>query len=217
MSTSREKMQQARELITQKRYDDARAILRTVNHDTALDWLDKLDKLDPPQPAFSPKEAAATPRESAASLIDRGITANIVCINDRCRNKIPYVVWLNVYEQEFVCPKCGTVFMSSVVLVKAVRIETYPNGYRINALRIIGCDERERDLGFRGTLSFQPNDIAVFSRFKGSWSVVQNITTNRYILLASPQSKAEQIFLLLIVATIFCVVMFSYFQNLYQH
>lgn len=49
MSTSREKMQQARELIQAKRYDEARAILRGINHDMALDWLDKIDKLDPPK------------------------------------------------------------------------------------------------------------------------------------------------------------------------
>lgn len=49
MSTSREKMQQARELIQAKRYDEARAVLRGINHEMALDWLDKIDKLDPPQ------------------------------------------------------------------------------------------------------------------------------------------------------------------------
>src|SRR5260221_7238383 len=49
MSTNREKMELARSLIQQKRYDEARTILRTVNHDIALDWLDKIDHLDPPK------------------------------------------------------------------------------------------------------------------------------------------------------------------------
>jgi hypothetical protein len=44
---------QARDLIKQKRYDDARAILQRINHPTARDWLTKLNKLAPPPPATS--------------------------------------------------------------------------------------------------------------------------------------------------------------------
>ena len=48
--SSREKMEYAKVLIEQKRYDEARDILRTVDHNMALDWMDKLDEIDPPKP-----------------------------------------------------------------------------------------------------------------------------------------------------------------------
>jgi hypothetical protein len=48
MST-RDKMEQAKQLIQQKRYDEARTILRTVDHDKAYEWLDKLNEVDPPK------------------------------------------------------------------------------------------------------------------------------------------------------------------------
>lgn len=45
---SKMKMMAAKELISEKRYDEARTILRAVDHPTATEWLEKLDKLDPP-------------------------------------------------------------------------------------------------------------------------------------------------------------------------
>jgi hypothetical protein len=47
--SAREKMEMAKQLIQQKRYNEARTILRTVNHDKAYEWLTKLDQLDPPK------------------------------------------------------------------------------------------------------------------------------------------------------------------------
>ncbi len=49
MNTNREQMEQAKSLIEQKRYNEARTVLRNVNHAMAIDWLDKLDQLDPPK------------------------------------------------------------------------------------------------------------------------------------------------------------------------
>jgi hypothetical protein len=45
---SKTKMMAAKELIQEKRYDEARVILRSVDHPTAIEWLQKLDKIDPP-------------------------------------------------------------------------------------------------------------------------------------------------------------------------
>ena len=39
------KLQAARVLIEEKRYQEARALLRGVNHPTAVDWILKIDKL----------------------------------------------------------------------------------------------------------------------------------------------------------------------------
>jgi ribosomal protein L22 len=43
-----QQMHQAYSLIQQKRYDDARSVLRAVDHLTAKRWLQHLDKIDPP-------------------------------------------------------------------------------------------------------------------------------------------------------------------------
>lgn len=49
---SKAKFEAARELINEKKYNEARAILRTTDHPQAKEWLAKIDKLDPPMPAF---------------------------------------------------------------------------------------------------------------------------------------------------------------------
>lgn len=51
---SKAKFAAAKELIEQKKYDEARAILKTIDHPTATKWLDKLDRIALPtklQPA----------------------------------------------------------------------------------------------------------------------------------------------------------------------
>lgn len=44
---SKDDMVQARELIKQKRFDEARAILQKTDHHQAADWLAKLEEIDP--------------------------------------------------------------------------------------------------------------------------------------------------------------------------
>ncbi|MBZ0321402.1 MAG: hypothetical protein K8L91_33630, partial [Anaerolineae bacterium] len=45
---SREALLEARELIKAKRYDEARFILKSIDHPTAKEWLAKLDQIAPP-------------------------------------------------------------------------------------------------------------------------------------------------------------------------
>ncbi|MCA9885578.1 MAG: hypothetical protein KC708_21520 [Anaerolineae bacterium] len=45
MASTKEKMQKARELIQAKKYIEARAILRTIDHDKAYEWLDRIDEV----------------------------------------------------------------------------------------------------------------------------------------------------------------------------
>ncbi len=54
---SKQKMLQARDLIREKRFEEARAILQTVDHPTAEEWLRRLDKIDPPVQAEIPPPA----------------------------------------------------------------------------------------------------------------------------------------------------------------
>jgi hypothetical protein len=50
----KDRFQHARELIKQKRYDEARALLRTIDDIRALEWLDKLDQIAPTHVAPAP-------------------------------------------------------------------------------------------------------------------------------------------------------------------
>ena len=59
---SQDKMLQARDLIKQKRYAEARAILKTVNHPKAQEWLAKLDEIDPEFPEV-PQQRAKAPKK----------------------------------------------------------------------------------------------------------------------------------------------------------
>ncbi|MCA0453434.1 MAG: hypothetical protein LCI00_05625 [Chloroflexi bacterium] len=44
---SKAKFDAAKELIDEKRYGEARALLKTIDHPTAITWLDKLDVIAP--------------------------------------------------------------------------------------------------------------------------------------------------------------------------
>ena len=54
---AREQLERARELLQQKQYPQARALLKTIDHPTALKWLAKLDEIAPERPvapSFNP-------------------------------------------------------------------------------------------------------------------------------------------------------------------
>jgi len=46
---SKERLLQAKELIHQERYDDARKILKSIDHPTAREWLHRIDEITPKQ------------------------------------------------------------------------------------------------------------------------------------------------------------------------
>lgn len=87
----REQMERARELIKAKRYDEARAMLRAIDHPTAAKWLDKLDELDPPFAVDAPKKPkrevapAPPPPVAAVSQVNVNVqtTATPVVIRDK--------------------------------------------------------------------------------------------------------------------------------------
>lgn len=67
---SKAKFAAARELITEKKYDQARSILETIDHPTAKDWLKKLDEIAPINPNFSQKVRLQTLRTSTTQVKD---------------------------------------------------------------------------------------------------------------------------------------------------
>jgi len=57
----KEQLIQARDLIKQKRYHDARVILQHIDHPTAQEWLGKLNRLAPPPPGGEVVETRPKP------------------------------------------------------------------------------------------------------------------------------------------------------------
>lgn len=55
----------AKELIQEHKYDEARGILKTINHPTAKKWLRRIDELDPrfPEPIVRRKSEQNTEQE----------------------------------------------------------------------------------------------------------------------------------------------------------
>jgi hypothetical protein len=71
---SKAKFAAAKELIDEKKYDEARAILRTIDHPTAQTWLDKLDTIAPSEPKiFASKPVPQTVNTKSSKKAGKGI------------------------------------------------------------------------------------------------------------------------------------------------
>lgn len=77
------KLAAAKELIQEKRYEEAKALLRTIDSPTARNWLGRLEQMSPshsypfPQPSSLP---AQKPQRSRAAKILRAITWTILLL-----------------------------------------------------------------------------------------------------------------------------------------
>lgn len=54
MATMQEQMQSAKAYIKAKQWDDARRVLKKIDHPTAKEWLKKVNELSPPKPTVGP-------------------------------------------------------------------------------------------------------------------------------------------------------------------
>ncbi len=68
---SQSKFDAAKELIQEKHYDEARAILRTINDEKAKKWLTRLDEIDPPKQLTHRVKRPATPASNEAEKFYR--------------------------------------------------------------------------------------------------------------------------------------------------
>lgn len=84
---SKAKFQVARELIQAKQYDEARAILKTIDHPMATEWIAKIDLLDPPVPNEQPKVSRPFSSWLLVPLLAIGGLALV------------YFVWTKMYDQ----------------------------------------------------------------------------------------------------------------------
>jgi len=79
---SKAKMQAAKELIEEKKYDEARSILATVDHPTAREWEKKLDLLQAQASKISPQtekvESTTTPSRKKRRLLTLPVIGGIL-------------------------------------------------------------------------------------------------------------------------------------------
>ncbi|MFZ4828009.1 MAG: hypothetical protein ACOYLB_11700 [Phototrophicaceae bacterium] len=65
---SKERFEQARELISQQRYDEARQLLQTLDHPKAQEWLNKLEKIAPSLAPYAPPPPSSYVQRSPSFL-----------------------------------------------------------------------------------------------------------------------------------------------------
>src|SRR5258706_15999809 len=63
----REKMLEARQLISEKRYAEARRVLEAIDHPTARQWLQKLDEIESRPTASKPALRPSAPNDNQAT------------------------------------------------------------------------------------------------------------------------------------------------------
>ncbi len=94
---SKAKMEAARELIKEKRYNEARAILKTVDHPTATRWLQKLERMDTPRKGGRKARARILYRASPSMFRNRPILFLFVLALSFALIGIPFLLlwWLS--------------------------------------------------------------------------------------------------------------------------
>lgn len=87
---SKAKMEAARELIREKRYNEARVILQTVDHPLAQEWIAKIDSISPPQKSSA---KVSVPLIAGAILVLVLIMGSVVVYTQR--ERIPAIAALS--------------------------------------------------------------------------------------------------------------------------
>lgn len=200
---SKVKFQAAKELIQEERYDEARAILRTIDHPTAAEWLQKLDNIAPPPSAIKPAQVTI---ESAPSYTALGVPLNTVC--PKCENQHQQSCDPAESNYLFDCPRCGTRFATALVKIRAKRARgNKRENSRVFSVRVIQASGMERLIEFARAgyedFELRARDLAVFSFLDGKVRVVQNLTTGQYMTVKDPGC------VFLLVAAIFLLSSFG--------
>src|SRR5258708_33140581 len=189
MNNSREKMEHARDLIKIGKYDDARTILRTVDHPLAVEWLRKIDLL-------SPLENVVEVRQFEPNVKLQYIqTINIVC--PRCEMQINYSLNVSDPIAYQICPSCTQGFLPTLAIIRAKRSRGNKKYNRREfTIRIIDMFDRQRVIEFvrrsdYADFELRSKDLAVFTYIGDRLYVLQNLTTNQYMLIDTLRGLAK--------------------------
>lgn len=190
---SKAKMEAARELIQEKKYDEARVILRTVDHPIATEWLGKIDLVDPPKMAAAP--AAVAPVLPIKDEV--GTEIKLVC--PQCEQQFVHRFPIQEFRAgrgDVICPLCIQPFRSEMTRVRAKRSQGDKQRNRRHfSVRVYEPTGRERLIEFNrrgyGDFELRSGDLGVFSYIDNILRVVQNLTTQQYMTLNKPPKRVK--------------------------
>jgi hypothetical protein len=178
------KFQAAKQLIQDKNYSEARTLLRSIDHPTASQWLEKLDQI-------APEKTLATISSTTGDVV------RLVCANPDCHAQNIYPIDLQSPEGDFTCPECHEQFYTKVHVVRSKRSRGYrKNNVRHFSIRTIDTNGGQHFTEFvrQGYEDFElrAKDLIAFSVYNGELSIVQNITIGQFMDIPKPELQTAQ-------------------------
>jgi hypothetical protein len=156
----------AQQLIKEKNYSAARAVLETVNNDpTAQRWLKKLDDI-PPQESkvIRPLDTNIVPPPPPQPKTSN-VAFSIVC--SKCEAQTRQPIYPELIEHNFRCPHCDTAFTTNLFQIRASSSRGYDSYRRTYNVRVFGADGTEKHLTFSTQknlrMELRSKDIAGFT------------------------------------------------------
>ncbi len=206
---SKAKFEAARELIQAKQYDEARILLKTIDHPKAAEWIAKINALSPPGTAMVANEPAPVqpPRkpkkrghpktgEATVSVVvetnaQATVQMKVVCPYPKCEAQNVQDISILQSDHLLTCPTCGRSYDAQVVKIRAKRARGNRRENRRDfTIRVIEFSGRERVIEFarKGYDDFElrSGDVALFAYIEGNIKIVQNMTTRQYMSVEPP-------------------------------
>lgn len=210
-----QQMAQAAELIAAQEYEQAKALLETIDDPAARSVLERLNKtLAAERKAKQERAELEFYRNTMADRlsISNGQTLSIVCPN--CKQAFYHPVDLQRTAHAIGCSNCQETFSTSIYKIRASRSQT-PGGIgRDYSVRVIEPSGVEQLLSFNTVgvdkIELRSGDLAGFTYFQGRLIVVQNFTINQYWRIAWVQGKTSPA-LMILLKSLILVVLLIYF------
>ncbi len=180
-------MDEARRLITAKEFEQARAVLQTVNDPQAQAWLVKVDALIVSQKRETGKALRANLkrdpyRETSSNIVSGDATYSLVC--PKCTQQSIQHVSMQRVAHEFSCPACHSAFTTNFYHIRASRSRGFDSYRRTYNIRVLTASGSEQLLNFSTQknlkLELRSKDFAGFTYLNGKLAVVQNFTVKTY-------------------------------------
>lgn len=184
MTSTKEKMQQAKELIQAKKYVEARAILRTVDHDKAYEWLDKIDAILGKEKPIAVEEKPKVIVQTQDEDDNDSHYANLVCPKCVAQNryKIDSMQMVSDGRQTLQCPGCSTEFTARLVFIRSKRSRKRDT-LRAFDVRVMvgGSEELIQFITYDTTdMELRSKDLVAFLYLGDKLAIVQNLTIGLY-------------------------------------
>lgn len=186
---SKAKFEAALELIQEKKFDEARAILRTIDQPKAIEWIGKIDQIDPPKTP----PVTVNPAKAPQAQIVAETKARLLC--PHCEQQSDFVITVQTLAAgsgNYICPSCNQPFRTEIATVRAKRSQGDKEwNKRHFSIRVKEPSGRERMIDFSrwGYADFElrSGDLSVYTYIENQLCLVQNLTTRQYMWVKKPR------------------------------